>query len=206
MGTAELLQECVIDMECSIFQVTTGSWKPAFFSLRSCLEMGVLLVYFFVKSSPEDYDKFFEGKKDTPFFTRELVPTIFNAEPFKSYDSAYNLMERIKQEYWALCDYTHTRGWKHFEGHLRGVMEGTKFYTETHTSYAKEIWENWLSKVKSVYQNLSLLFALATPSFCHILKSEKLPIPPKMNSILTMMDEQDVQQLTEFVKQHEDLF
>jgi hypothetical protein len=200
MGTAELIGECVIDMESSILQVTAGFWKPAFFSLRSCLEMGVLLVYFFVQSSPEDYDKFFEGKKGTPFFSRELIPTIFKTEPFKSYNSAYNLKERIKQEYWTLCSHTHTKGWKYFEGHLRGVINGTKFYTKTHPLNVKEIWENWLSEVRSVYQNISLLFALATPTFCYLLRKEQLPRSEKFRNILMMMNDQDVRQLTEFVK------
>jgi len=200
MSTAELMQECLTDMESSILQVTAGFWKPAFFSLRSCLEMGVLLVYFTVQSSPKDYNDFFKGNKDTPFFTKKLIPTIFKVEPFKTYDSAYNLKERIKQEYWTLCDYTHTKGWKHFETHLRGVIDGMKFYTKTPPISAEEVWINWLSEVRSVFQNISVLFALATPSFCYILNSEKLPISPKMKNILTMMDKRDVQNLTEFIR------
>ena len=61
MKTAELMQECVIDMETSLLQVVAGLWKSAFVSLRSCLETGVLLVsgskgaYSGVKKERKDY-------------------------------------------------------------------------------------------------------------------------------------------------------
>lgn len=200
MKTAELLQECVIDMEASLFQVVTGLWKPAFVSLRSCLETGVLLVSFSLPHPPASYDDFFEGKLNTPPFTRKLIRAIFDVEPFQAYNHTYNLDKRIRQIYSSLCDYVHTKGWKQYEGHLREIVWGGDSFLEIPPLAGEEVWEKWLLQVQSVYQGLSLLFTLATPTFCQFLKNVQLPRSEKLRTILAMMDDQDVEQMNEFVK------
>jgi hypothetical protein len=201
MNTFELLQECVIDMEDSILQVVAGLWKPAFVSLRSCLEMGVVLVNLWSRHNPATYDDFFEGKLSTRSFTRKRLRPIFEVEPFQSYDRTYHLQERMKGIHSSLCGYSHTKGWEHFEGHLRKAASNSKLSLTISPLSAKEVWEKWLIQLRSVYQELSLLFALATPTFCHFLTNEQLPRSEKLRNILVMMNDQDVAQLAEFVKE-----
>jgi hypothetical protein len=94
----------------------------------------------------------------------------------------------------------HTKGWKCYEGYLRGLADGGEPFSSISPLSAKEVWEKWLLHVRGVYQGLSLLFALATPTFCRFLKNDQLPRSEKFRNILMMMDDQDVEQLTEFVK------
>lgn len=83
---------------------------------------------------------------------------------------------------------------------MREIVWGGDSFLEIPPLSGKEVWEKWLLQVRSVYQGLSLLFTLATPTFCQFLKKEQLARSEKLKNILAMMDDQDVEQMTEFVK------
>ncbi|MEQ1527326.1 MAG: hypothetical protein ABL911_11360 [Gallionella sp.] len=108
--------EAGMDLEFAIANALCGAYKPAYFSLRSFLELGFTGLYFISSSATEAEGKeWVAGVTFTPFFNRSLkrlllLPEYAASEPHIEYQ------KMLSDTYNSLSDRTHTRGTPH--GHI----------------------------------------------------------------------------------------
>jgi len=84
-------------------------YKPAYQSLREVIEMVLLRVYFSKVRDQSIVGKWGRGEIETPKL-RKMLDVIINDVLFKVAEERLNIAKRLRQTYWDLGAYTHTRG------------------------------------------------------------------------------------------------
>ncbi len=170
--------ETSYQFDFSIKHAISGSYKAAFDNLRSCLELTTLSIYFsFDKdilveedilsmSSNEILDALQNEKKwlnslsNTPFFS-QMIKRIEKEERVASFNSSHNWIEKLKQNYYTLSDYTHIKGYK------MGIQE----MSSIKTNFSRSCFHNvnmyslnlFLTLLIETVENIVLLISLYNP-------------------------------------------
>jgi hypothetical protein len=149
--------DSMVELENSLNLALSFQYKSAFDSLRRALEITVLGVYFDLVEN--DFEKIFNwihSQVDTPPFSR-MVDKISSIKIFIDLNIKFGWKDEIKNYYWKLCDYTHTKGL------LKSITELNK----TNYFKSKQINLNALNEFLSDYietiQNIALIYSTNHP-------------------------------------------
>ncbi|MHB0997770.1 MAG: hypothetical protein ACYC27_00875 [Armatimonadota bacterium] len=117
-----------------------GFYLQAIYSLRNTLELSILGLYFDSYSKIKAIE-WFISNVDTPFFSNDVLPNLFDTEYYIKYLDKDLLKNKIKELYKCMSDYCHCKGKYYSSIHLnsgninnfneRSLLKYTKLMLDT---------------------------------------------------------------------------
>jgi hypothetical protein len=105
--------ESEYELESSIALASLGFYKQAIACLRNVLELGLLSIYYNLEDKGhEEIQKWFHALEDTPF-KKKIIAKIMTEKNIEKYSHKINVEEKINTLYHRLCNFSHTKGFKH---------------------------------------------------------------------------------------------
>ena len=197
----ELFEEAAVDMENSIIQAIHGLYKPCIGSLRSCLEMSVLALYFQYDEKRLELDDWWEGKIDTPPF-RKMREYLFEKENFKKFDAEYCLNDDLADLYRKLSAFVHNRGWMKWESYFRTPDNEKDIWIKNYVGYKGSFLIHLYKYMYEVFDICSVLFAIQYPLFIGWITKPKRFRNEEVKKILKLLSQKRKQQLSNYAKKY----
>ena len=117
------------DLDSAILLMMTGFYKDSFRSLRSFLELNIFALYNFVNEDKASFQKWLNGKDQTPRVGDMLQKLSEKSPGFKMLDRKLDWNKEVKSLYKKLSGFMHTQGAMHTHTSLRN--SNTTSFSET---------------------------------------------------------------------------
>ena len=117
------------DLDSAILLMMTGFYKDSFRSLRSYLELNIFALYNFVNEDKASFQKWLNGKDQTPGVGDMLQKLSEKSPGFKMLDRKLDWNKEVKSLYKKLSGFMHTQGAMHTHTSLRN--SNTTSFSET---------------------------------------------------------------------------
>jgi hypothetical protein len=152
--------ECYGDLQISFAQASYGLFKPAYYLLRSALELGLLLVYWKMDDSdPEAWKGWLRSTDSTPRACT-IWKRVMGHANFQAFQRTYDL-DSDYASFSALSDYVHTKGMKYSNAvRLPGSSIRVPGFSPC---FSEEAFDEWRSRFKSTVRFLCMCFLVRYP-------------------------------------------
>jgi hypothetical protein len=162
----------------SIKHALSGSYKAAFDSIRSCLEMTLLSVHCALEKHISDDGGFLllpmeeilaalrndknwlRSQSTTPFFSF-MLKTIKGNRRFSDFDTLHNWFEELKGNYYIISDFTHINGLKKGSQELNNI--NSYFFSSSFHNVNLRSFETFLGILIRTIENIGILVSLYNP-------------------------------------------
>ena len=168
--------ESYSELENSIHHAFMGFYKSAFISIRSCLELGLLCIYY---DRNDESEKIIEGwlssRAPTPM-KRKIITGLRNIVYVSALDTVIPIIDPITRLYDELSDFVHTRGYSYSSVSLNG---------SDINRFAPDSFKTWIEAVSIAIQDLVILFLCKYPIGLHAVPIwEKFGLNPPIGGFL----------------------
>lgn len=104
--------ESEIELETSIHLATSCFYKPAMISLRNCLELGLVYLYYDRNDDSERIIKSWLASEEGTPFKRHIVAGLVKIPILDQLNASIGILSQIDDIYGRLSDYLHTAGYR----------------------------------------------------------------------------------------------
>lgn len=150
--------ESQIDLEASVHLLSMGFYKPALISLRSCLELGLLYIYYDRNDNSEEVIKDWMKSKEATPFKRTIIEGLTKIDNISTMNSRRPILEAVSKLYERLSNYVHTAGYKHSS---RGLTSAN------FSKFDEGTVHKWLIYLHQTVSSLCILFLCKYPVGLH---------------------------------------
>ena len=105
--------ESYIELETSIHLAMNCFYKSAMMSLRNCLELGLLYLYYDRNDDSERIIKSWLSSAESTPFKRKIVEGLVKIPLIRELNASVSILDRVDRLYGKLCNYLHTAGYKY---------------------------------------------------------------------------------------------